>query len=269
MTRLFLLVFFSLCALGGIAGAQVTPIQCKPNGCGPGGWLGVLVPNTPVGCDFKAACDQHDICYGKCIGGCSPIAGTPACDGDCKARKPEKEKCDRAFVFKMKADNPGTWMCEKVADDYYWFVSNCGCSFFQGFVGNIAVMSEAQREQYRQSFEELARFREFMRTHPGNPRGLQIQTGLDLMSFFGYCDDNKFRFHTDGDVPVLAIESRLQIDVPSISTDRGYVLQSRRIFSGIDVTKMVIHGKRFDLNELAPLIPPDQLKGVQQIEQFQ
>lgn len=269
MARLFLIVLLSLCAQGSVAVAQITPAQCKPNGCGPDGWLGVLVPDTPVGCDFTAACDQHDICYGRCIAGCSPIAGTSACDGDCKARRPEKEKCDSAFVKKMKADNPGRWICEKVADDYYWFVSNCGCGFFRGFVGNIAVMTKAERDQHRRSFEELARFRAFMRTHPGNPRGLQIEWGLELMRYFGYCNDNRFRFHVDGDTPVLAIESRLHIEVPSIKTDKGYELRSRRIFSGIDVTKMLVNGKRFDLNELAPMIAPEQLKNVQQIEQFQ
>jgi len=45
------------------------PYVPSVNGCGPGGWLGVLVPNNPgtADCDnFKKPCNAHDACYGTC-----------------------------------------------------------------------------------------------------------------------------------------------------------------------------------------------------------
>ena len=41
--------------------------QTLPNGCGSG-WSTYLVPNSLpiVRCQFKQACDEHDLCYGKC-----------------------------------------------------------------------------------------------------------------------------------------------------------------------------------------------------------
>ena len=39
----------------------------SPNGCGAG-WSLLFVPNSiPLAkCQFKEACDNHDLCYGKC-----------------------------------------------------------------------------------------------------------------------------------------------------------------------------------------------------------
>jgi RHS repeat-associated protein len=44
-----------------------------PNGCGPGGWIGKLIPdaiNYPIKglMDFTHACNQHDLCYGHHFG---------------------------------------------------------------------------------------------------------------------------------------------------------------------------------------------------------
>jgi len=33
------------------------------NGCGPGGWKGMLVPDNLLGCDINECCDIHDYEY--------------------------------------------------------------------------------------------------------------------------------------------------------------------------------------------------------------
>lgn len=47
--------------------ASRAPCSSIPNGCGPKGATGLLVPDCPFGlvC-FKFACDRHDLCYVDC-----------------------------------------------------------------------------------------------------------------------------------------------------------------------------------------------------------
>jgi len=59
----------------GLAAKACPPGQCplpKPgytptfNGCGPDGWKGKLVPDSPFGFPFRVPCNEHDTCYGTC-----------------------------------------------------------------------------------------------------------------------------------------------------------------------------------------------------------
>ncbi len=56
-------------AAGGDARPVLDPRTCNrpPNGCGPGGILGVVVPECPVPpvC-FSDVCSEHDLCYRLC-----------------------------------------------------------------------------------------------------------------------------------------------------------------------------------------------------------
>lgn len=268
MLRIVLLSFLALNVVFTGAMAQGAN-QCTPNGCGPAGWLGWLVPNSPLGCQFKAACDAHDICYSRCVTGCSSNAGTPACDGDCQARKAEKDKCDTAFVTKLKADNPGKARCQELADDYYWFVSNCGCKFFRGFIENAKAISSEFQQEFRQSAEAVRAFREYRRQKPGDLRAFEMEQGMASIKFLGVCEDNKFRFLFEQGQPLLVIESKQPLDTPTVRTQRGITLNSRKFLSGIDVTNMSLEGKRFDLKDAAPLLPPEQLRTLRQTEEFQ
>ena len=269
MLRIVLFVFLAVNAMCASAMAQGVPNQCTPNGCGPAGWLGWFVPGNPLGCQFTAACNAHDICYGKCIAGCSPAAGTPACGGDCKARKAEKDKCDSDFVNKMKADNLGKVRCQQLADDYHWFVSNCGCTFFRGFIENAKAVSSEFQQEFRQSAEAIRAFREFRRQRPDNLRAFEMEQGMASIKFLGVCEDNKFRFRMEQGEPLLVIESKQPMDTPTVRSERGTTLSSRKFLSGIDVTNMSLGGKRFDLKDAAPLLTPEQLRTLRQTEQFQ
>src|SRR5204862_545076 len=73
--------------------AQDVSPQCKPNGCGPSGWLGSLVPDWIGRCQLKKACDQHDVCYSRCD--CGDLIGKPECQGRCRDKLDRKRACDR------------------------------------------------------------------------------------------------------------------------------------------------------------------------------
>ena len=91
----------------------------QPNGCGPSGILGLLVPECPLrlAC-FTPACNNHDICYGTC--GSS------------------REACDTAFHEGMLDVCAGTFgegsraqtRCEVLAYIYWQVVVRFGGPFF-------------------------------------------------------------------------------------------------------------------------------------------
>lgn len=250
--------------------AQQLPEQCRPNGCGPGGWLGWFVPNSPLGCKFASACDAHDVCYSGCVAGCSAAAGTERCDGDCRARIEAKNKCDTDFRDKMIEENPGSATCRKLAEKYYEAVSQCGCKFFNGYIALAGRMSPAARQAFARTARALEEFKEFAEQNPGNARAAEIEQGLRAFRFFGLCDDNDFRFSVEEGQPVVAIEARDRMAQPSIATRRGgETVQLRRTVSGIDVTNAQLDGRRFDLKEQAPKLPAEQLRTLNQIEKFQ
>jgi hypothetical protein len=60
------------------------------NGCGPGGF-GFLVPDRPLGFDFRAPCDRHDDCY------TTPWRELAA------SRAAAKLDCDTAFLSDLDA----------------------------------------------------------------------------------------------------------------------------------------------------------------------
>ncbi|MEE9293780.1 MAG: hypothetical protein V3W34_02285 [Phycisphaerae bacterium] len=91
-----------------------------PNGCGPAGILGPLVPECPVApACFNEACDQHDVCYRRC--------GI------------EKSTCDNLFFLEMQAacaetfeaDHPMFDRCSSVAFIYAEIVDRLGDGVFQ------------------------------------------------------------------------------------------------------------------------------------------
>ena len=264
----FLRIVVLMPLLLGPVSAQHVPEQCRPNGCGPAGYLGWFVPNTPLWCNFKAACDAHDICYGRCITGCSEISGTAACDGDCKVRIETKRACDAAFLQRMKADNVGKPRCVEIAQTYFDFVSHCGCSFFKGFIETAGRLSPEDRAEFQRSAEALRQFKEFRRRNPDNKLGLEIQSGLDALKLFGICDDNRFKFWLDNGRPMFSIQSRQLPEPPPVTTDKGDAVRPLRLLSGIDVTQMSIDGQPFDLRKIAPKLSPDLLRNLKQIDSF-
>lgn len=124
----------------------------RPNGCGSG-WERFIVPDRIklIGCDFRASCDQHDLCYGACgtyESGKSPpqceylrckeggdLYGKEECDS-IKFRRlgitaeQRRVKCDADFMINIVANNPGNARCELFSAVYPFAVRVLGSKAF-------------------------------------------------------------------------------------------------------------------------------------------
>jgi hypothetical protein len=88
--------------------------------CGPGPYdaASILVPQSPLGFNFKdAGCYQHDVCYGTC--------------------GKTQEQCDNEFLtdLQKECNAKGSWLgrplCYLMAQSYYGAVSSWGKNAFQ------------------------------------------------------------------------------------------------------------------------------------------
>lgn len=162
--RVFLSIFFALILFWQYGGAhgqtRVIPGDFNgPNGCGAAD--GMKVPDTILGCNFRAACEAHDNCYSACMNG-GMTAGQPQCEylrcligGDlfgselCKTEKytslqgqaiGRKASCDAQFFQVMANDNAG--YCRLFARGYQAAVIFGGKGSFNG----MEVPPELRRE---------------------------------------------------------------------------------------------------------------------------
>jgi hypothetical protein len=99
---------------------ESSPCEPVPNGCGPGGWLSVVVPECPLGLPcFTPACNKHDICYSTC--------GS------------DRHVCDAAFYHDMLSICKGSLVsgsnahrhCGDVAYIYWLAVNAFGETYFE------------------------------------------------------------------------------------------------------------------------------------------
>ncbi len=86
----------------------------KSNGCGPGGWLGILIPDTPYGYNFSKCCDAHDKCWGTCRTSQSAVTHQQTCDI-------QFLKCMQQVCKAVSAGN--IQQCYAVANVYFEAVS--------------------------------------------------------------------------------------------------------------------------------------------------
>ena len=128
----------ALLAVGLIA-ATLAALAAPPlpalagNGCGPAGF-GFLVPDRPLGFDFRAACERHDACY-----------TTPWREIDA-TRALAKDRCDagllgdldEACLADADLSDRRLDVCLDLANDYYRAV--------RSWLGELAY-ARAQRWQ--------------------------------------------------------------------------------------------------------------------------
>jgi hypothetical protein len=87
-----------------------------PNGCGPGGILGDVVPECPVaGVCFSDACGAHDLCYRVCDVGQSVCDGQllddllAACDDGLAPDHPQRTLCrNAALIYALAVEALGS-----------------------------------------------------------------------------------------------------------------------------------------------------------------
>jgi len=151
--------------------------QSPVNGCGSG-WNSYLVPDRikPLRCEFKAACDRHDICYGDCenaslldkpqceyrrckTGG--DLYGQSECDGTRfaalrKAATQRKTICDKNFYTDLVNLNPDRPQCRVFTWLYPFAVKVLGESAFIGIDGSVtAAFTEAQKQTYADAINAM------------------------------------------------------------------------------------------------------------------
>lgn len=137
------------------------------NGCGTG-WNSYLVPDRIVlaECEFRAACDSHDVCYGKC-GDVVVADRAPHCEylrckpgGDllgnkeCRSDKfndlrgqasSRQRMCDTKFYLDLRALNEGKPVCRAFATIYSRTVRWFGEGAFAGMDGRPGAGLDAEQ----------------------------------------------------------------------------------------------------------------------------
>lgn len=98
--------------------------SCDLNGCGPGGFFGAVVPNNLGACQFKPACDAHDLCYARCTD-CHPDSALPMCEG-LKNKQDRRAVCDQEFRRVLLSQNATTTICRVASEAYYIAVRALG-----------------------------------------------------------------------------------------------------------------------------------------------
>lgn len=216
--------------------AAQQPNKCTPNGCGPGGWLGTVVPNRFFDCSFKPACDNHDVCYSRCES-CGVLFGRPECQGTCEDKRERKERCDVAFRDQMFSDNKNKAHCKTAARAYYLAVRYRGCAYFRGLREVLRT-----REDFQRDFEAILKWLE---ENPDATTEIEVDLTLRRMSTLEASENN--RLSTEGGRLKLVDEALAAQGSGRSAVDRP---TERRLLNGIDVTDMRVDGKPFDLDRV-------------------
>jgi hypothetical protein len=158
--RFLIIVTISITLLQGAAyrsavaqTADKTAHTCPVNGCGPDGWFGIVVPNEVAGCNFKRACDAHDLCYAKCLP-CHSFSDSPLCYG-LDNKKARRKECDASFKQSLTKAAGSSTTCLIAADAYHFAVRKLGNSFHRG-----EPPTKDEADEFKQAFEaEFARLK--------------------------------------------------------------------------------------------------------------
>jgi hypothetical protein len=161
-----------------LLGTCVFAHATETNGCGTG-WNRFLVPDRIkiIGCDFKKACDNHDVCYGQCSkfsAGSSPAqCEYLRCekDGDLFAKQEcdsvafrnnktaatnRRAECDGAFMVDITKTNPNNPKCDLFSGLYPFAVRTLGRKNFLGMEdAEQPSMSDADQSRYADAINKL------------------------------------------------------------------------------------------------------------------
>ena len=123
------LLLLAVCATG--AAAQTVDFS---NGCGTG-WSLAVVPNSPLGYEFKNACNEHDNCYSRCLRGGRHFGEANKCDQTPSVKESRRKVCDRDFneaMDKICEGYPFAAPCRVMSKIYFIAVSLGGGGSFNG-----------------------------------------------------------------------------------------------------------------------------------------
>ncbi|MFM9846054.1 MAG: hypothetical protein ACKVP3_02710 [Hyphomicrobiaceae bacterium] len=185
-------------------------LAAAPNGCGSG-WNTYLVPDSIplLRCTFRKACDDHDGCYGKCLGRvrdpqapeceylrCNKdgdLHGTRECDRSvkfaqlAKSAMDRRKTCDVNIGRAIREANTGRPVCQAFAYTYEKAVKDLGESYFAGLDPAAQAVGQPQHE-YEQAIREFfelgspAEFEAFNKNPPSFIAPLKFVRGRGLVN---------------------------------------------------------------------------------------
>ncbi len=205
-----LILLWPLCATANADDAKKNAelLKSQPNGCGSG-WSVYLVPDSiPLAhCTFRAACDGHDDCYGKCEGRVQDrrapqceylrcreggdLFERPLCQSDPKFAKLDREaqkrrsKCDVEIGAKIREINAGKPVCQAFAYVYENAVKRFGNPFFKGLrISSLLQSKDDYDRAIREFFRHgtAAEFDAFNAQPPSFDRDLVYVEGKGLIN---------------------------------------------------------------------------------------
>jgi hypothetical protein len=140
-----------------------------PNGCGTSDW-GAVVPDKSfiTRCRFKEACDQHDVCYGRCLPG-GTLFGQSTC-ADQKARSERRIGCDSALYSDIASLNEDRIICRAYGSLYRWAVIRFGEDAFHGASSAL------------QQIDKLNDFQAYMDSNPAAFTADELKAAFDLLA---------------------------------------------------------------------------------------
>jgi hypothetical protein len=190
------------------AASNAELLASQPNGCGSG-WTIYLVPDSiPVAnCVFRAACDEHDGCYGKCEGRVKDASApqceylrcrkggdlhsSARCNTDARLKQLESDaqtrrrKCDVAIAAKIRQINSGKPVCQAFSYAYEYAVKRFGDPFFKGIRPSANALDQ---EEYEHAIREFflhgtdAEFETFNANPPDFSKALKYEPGQGLVN---------------------------------------------------------------------------------------
>lgn len=104
------------------------------NGCGSG-WNQPVVPDSPMGYEFKKACDEHDNCYSRCEKGGMNYGNKVKCDQTPAVRDARRGTCDEQFdqaIARICESYPTAKICRILGRLYFVAVRLGGSGSFNG-----------------------------------------------------------------------------------------------------------------------------------------
>jgi len=182
------------------AKANAKLLESKPNGCGSG-WSVYLVPDSiPLAnCTFRAACDEHDGCYGKCEGRVKDrsapqyeylrcrtggdLSTSAKCKTDAKLIKLDREAqkrrslCDSEIGAKIRKINLGKPVCQAFAYVYEKAVREFGDPHFQGIRATASTPDQSE-DEYEEAIREFFRHGSAQEFEAFNARPPSLQAPL-------------------------------------------------------------------------------------------
>ena len=219
MLSRIIVFFLALIAFssGGLLHAQTA----QPNGCGSN-FSQYIVPDRLLGCEMKASCDAHDVCYGRCISA-EQIANDQVCfyrtcetrganagKSVCSRMELQKMKqarddrrlgCDEKFFDHIKENNSSKAVCRVIGKVYRKGVKVLGNSSFFGTTVAVERLSDQERAAYKTALNEF-----FLNANESEIIALELElerggNGLDLSKPIRYDKGTKKLLNSNLDKP--------------------------------------------------------------------